>query len=962
MEELLVLVGLAIGGFFFVAPIVALTMALGARRQAREAALELQELRSRLIALEQGRPLPSGALVRTPVAPAESRRRPPTLVAEGDEDPDEDKDEITTVDAVAEAVARSPGVPTPTSPTTPDDLSSADEVEPTVVEPSAPTSPNDFTLSDESQSSRSDEPESDESADASNDSPDEPDEPDDSDASAAPAPAPAPAPVASPNPSPSAAELAAASSGLDWENLIGVRLFAWLGGAALFLSAVFFLQYSIQHGLLSPPLRVAMGLVFGTAALLLGDRARSRALLASEALSGAGIGILYAALFSARSLYHLIDSTTAFFGMVLVTAVAAVLSARRGSFLVALFGLLGGMLTPYLVSTGEDRPLALLGYVLLLDVGFLAVAHRRGWHVLGLVGLVCSTILFGGWAHRYLTGERVPWALLALALVAGIYVACSQWWARRAQTGESAEGVAKEPSATVQGLVVLGALVPLAATMAFAGQEALDVSPWFLGAYLTVLVLGAALLAERSLGVLFPAAVLLAMAACAGRIHSDSLWSTRPLDLLALALPLAGSGAWTLWQGRRGPPSALRDAALGVATLGALLVLSRVVDVEYNREPITALLVFAALPSLLAVARSAQAGRGEGLALGLGALFVAMAILVVRYSEYRVSEFAVAFVVLGLGSWALALGPKRYGGDRWALVTTALILPLYFGLAYLTLKDDVSAGPLGALAIVAALLSLIAWRVLANRQPGGLDDASVVTFAGISLGFLSLALPILVGSEWLTIGWALELFALAWLYRRIPHRHLPLAIWALWGLVSVRLFFNGAIWEYHPRSGTPIFNFYLYLFGVPVVAYLFAARYLGNEETTAKLRMALRVGALGLAFFLLNIQVADCFSSGETLTFHLTDGSLAEDMTYSLAWGAFALVLLGVGVARQVLGLRVAALLVLTLTLLKVTLHDLWALGGLYRVGSLIGVAVALLLVSFLTQRLVLKRPTTETQ
>jgi uncharacterized membrane protein len=38
-------------------------------------------------------------------------------------------------------------------------------------------------------------------------------------------------------------------------------------------------------------------------------------------------------------------------------------------------------------------------------------------------------------------------------------------------------------------------------------------------------------------------------------------------------------------------------------------------------------------------------------------------------------------------------------------------------------------------------------------------------------------------------------------------------------------------------------------------------------------------------------------------------------------------------------------------TLLKLFLHDLWRLGGLYRIGSLIGLAVVLILVSFIYQR-----------
>jgi uncharacterized membrane protein len=52
---------------------------------------------------------------------------------------------------------------------------------------------------------------------------------------------------------------------------------------------------------------------------------------------------------------------------------------------------------------------------------------------------------------------------------------------------------------------------------------------------------------------------------------------------------------------------------------------------------------------------------------------------------------------------------------------------------------------------------------------------------------------------------------------------------------------------------------------------------------------------------------------------------------------------------------RLSALAVLLLTIGKVFLHDLWHLGALYRVGSMVGLAMALLAVSFLTQRFVLR-------
>ena len=106
-----------------------------------------------------------------------------------------------------------------------------------------------------------------------------------------------------------------------------------------------------------------------------------------------------------------------------------------------------------------------------------------------------------------------------------------------------------------------------------------------------------------------------------------------------------------------------------------------------------------------------------------------------------------------------------------------------------------------------------------------------------------------------------------------------------------------------------------------------------------------------LAFLLLNIEIADFFSvPGSVLTFQFT-GNFARDMTYSIAWGLFALALLGVGIARKIPATRYAALGLFSVTLLKLFFHDLARLDQLYRIGAFIGVAIIAMLASFAYQR-----------
>ena len=55
-----------------------------------------------------------------------------------------------------------------------------------------------------------------------------------------------------------------------------------------------------------------------------------------------------------------------------------------------------------------------------------------------------------------------------------------------------------------------------------------------------------------------------------------------------------------------------------------------------------------------------------------------------------------------------------------------------------------------------------------------------------------------------------------------------------------------------------------------------------------------RCGAAGtlLLFFLLNIEIADYYSTGPTLTFNFLSSSLAQDLTYTIGWAVFAIAML----------------------------------------------------------------------
>jgi uncharacterized membrane protein len=115
----------------------------------------------------------------------------------------------------------------------------------------------------------------------------------------------------------------------------------------------------------------------------------------------------------------------------------------------------------------------------------------------------------------------------------------------------------------------------------------------------------------------------------------------------------------------------------------------------------------------------------------------------------------------------------------------------------------------------------------------------------------------------------------------------------------------------------------------------------------------LPAGGTILLFLLLNIEIADYYSVGSTITFNFS-ATLAQDMTYTLGWALFAVSMLIAGIALKSQSARIASIILLTITIGKCFIHDLARLGGLYRVISFVGLALCLTLVAVILQKFVL--------
>jgi hypothetical protein len=332
---------------------------------------------------------------------------------------------------------------------------------------------------------------------------------------------------------------------------------------------------------------------------------------------------------------------------------------------------------------------------------------------------------------------------------------------------------------------------------------------------------------------------------------------------------------------------------------------------------------------------------------------------------WAVLEFSTPLYLVFL-AYPLAIGrwvERRIEPHLAAVLASAS----YFHVSRLALVAGGHGAVIGALPVAqAVLLGALLVGLLRLEAPGQRTLGRLALVAGAALAFITVAIPLQLEKEWVTIGWALEGAALAWLFTRIPHRGLFWSAVALFGAVFVRLALNPEVLAYQPRGSVRILNWYLYTYLLAAAAMFAGAAMLSKtddrfNDELPRASSVLPGAATVLLFLLLNIEIADFFATGPTITFNLSAG-LGQDLTYTLGWAVFAVLLLTAGIWRRSHVARLSAIGLLTVTVLKGFLHDTARLGGLYRVFSFVGLAVCLSLVAVVLQKFVLQRKRGETE
>lgn len=777
--------------------------------------------------------------------------------------------------------------------------------------------------------------------------------------------------------------------------------------ASLAFAGLFMVQYGVEHGILSPPWRIAGALAFGAALMIAGeylrrrfgdadDRARNYATeYLPSALAGAGLVVLFAAILSARVLYELIAPGTALAGLCLVSLAALFTGWIYGPVLAAT-GIIGGALAPFVVGGQSDAGWLFFYYYILIAIAGLAINTVKRWAWVSVVTLFATYgavfVLQAG------LGDSLSF-LMSILVIAGASVVIPARGLKIEPGGMSVMASVFRKSAGFPEfptrLIFASAVIASSAAL-WVAMEASNVSHASAG-LLTLAILGLAgtIWFRKSVALadvaLFPAAALLIFHLFApysgGAIFDHYMVSvgqaedTSALFVLLFLIALAELGsllafARMMWT-RSGSGGGFSRTAGFWALISAIYAPAILFLLEFNWVP----------------ADAVGAQLWAGIVVATGMLMAGLSVFSARLDTLPERRLCTAFFLvaaLTLTSFSLFILLSKTAltlGLSVMVLLTGLLLRrfgfrmleyfLHLGVAVIGYRLLLDPGlnwsafgyyPAPLAWVLPAylgpiLLLLMTWGIVRRDFP---RPAAILESAAASLFAVFLTVMVFrqLPPEEMLSHWSIGLLSGLWsvsaliqLYRLDLKDRVGTFVRGgmamIFGICGASLFLAGLV-EFNPLIsraeqvlGPPVLNSLAAAYWPMAIGLLVASRILPGALT------GVRPAALGSAVFVITWYLA--------LTIRhiwqgpdLVGGSVSDPELYSytVAMLIGAVMVLIVAFRRHSVHLRKLAMIGVGLTVAKVFLIDMSGLTGLIRVFSFMGLGIALVCLAWINRKI----------
>jgi uncharacterized membrane protein len=208
----------------------------------------------------------------------------------------------------------------------------------------------------------------------------------------------------------------------DLESRIGSHWLNRIGILAVLIGLSYFLKFAFDNNWIGRTGRVTIGLLAGIAIVIWSERFRGKGYKAfSYSLKAVGVGAMYLSLWAAFQVYSLVPSGVAFVMMLVVTAATAAMALKQDAPILAAFALGGGFSTPLLLSTGQNREVALFTYVAILDLATLTLVTFKPWRRLLVMSYAGTLLLYIGWYSSFYNRSQLNLTLSFATLLFAIF-------------------------------------------------------------------------------------------------------------------------------------------------------------------------------------------------------------------------------------------------------------------------------------------------------------------------------------------------------------------------------------------------------------------------------------------------------------------------------------------------------------------------------------------------------------
>jgi len=183
----------------------------------------------------------------------------------------------------------------------------------------------------------------------------------------------------------------------DLEKIIGESWINKIGILILVIGVAIGAKYSIENNLISPLTRIILGYISGIILLGFGMKLKAKFENYSAVLVSGAMAIFYFITYFAYDFYGLIPQILAFIIMVIFTIFTVFAAIKYNRSVIAHIGLVGAYAVPFLLSNKTGNVTTLFTYLTIINLGILAISIKKYWKSLYYASFIFTWLIYGGW-------------------------------------------------------------------------------------------------------------------------------------------------------------------------------------------------------------------------------------------------------------------------------------------------------------------------------------------------------------------------------------------------------------------------------------------------------------------------------------------------------------------------------------------------------------------------------------